>query len=208
MKMKLFNFPDILYYKKRGFHFAFYIGGIEMLEGVNKKYIVCGIAIVVIVIAIFVVSLFSEHGPSSSKALMKGCVEYIMKEYGAEKDGKDSWSNYKENKDDLKLDKGSAVDLCRTLGKADVEEEEDARKYVLQGVSYTIQKCEVYDDIGLVTVEMELPTTVKATSTFTFNYKAGNWKVDPESVYSVLSAGNGIGGSGNYITDIFDALAS
>lgn len=206
--MKLFNYPDILYYKKRGFHFAFYIGGIEMLEGVNKKYVYCAIGVIVIVIAIFITHLISEHGPSSPKAMMRGCVEYVMKEYGAENKGKDAWSNYKDNESDLKLEKGSAIEICRILDRGDFDEESDARKYVLQGVTYSIEKCEVYDDTGLVTINMDSPAKGKAVGTFEFKCFSGEWKIDKESVYSVLMAGNGIGGSGNHITDIFDALAS
>ena len=131
-----------------------------------------------------------------------------MKEYGANESGSSSWSNYKKNENDLHLDKGSAVEICKILGKGDFEKEEDARQFVLRGVSYSLDKCEIYDDTAIVTVEMELPDKLSAKGTFTFIYSTGDWKIDPSSVYSVIMAGNGIGGSGNHITDIFDALAS
>lgn len=179
-----------------------------MLEGVNKKYVYCAIGVIVVVIGIFIAHLISEHGPSSPKAMMKGCVEFVMKEYGAEEDGKSSWSSYKDNETDLKLEKGSAIEICHILNRGDFEEEADARKHVLQGVTYTIEKCEIYDDTGLVTINMDSSVKGNAVGTFEFKYFAGDWKIDKESVYSVLMAGNGIGGSGNHITDIFDALAS
>lgn len=179
-----------------------------MLEGVNKKYVFCAIGVIVVVLGIFVTHLFSEHGPSSPKAIMKGCVEYVMKEYGAEEDGKSAWSSYKDDESDLKLEKGSAIEICRILERGDFDEESDARKYVLKGVTYSIAKCEIYDDVGLVTINMDSPVKGKSVGTFEFKRTSGDWKIDKESLYSVLMAGNGIGGSGNHITDIFDALAS
>ena len=179
-----------------------------MLGNIKKSYLVAVIVLFVFLLVFVVFHLFSEYGPSSDKAMMRGCVEYIMEEYGSLNKGSETWSDYRGKEADLSLGNWSAVKLCNYFQKGDYEEEKEARKHVLAGTTYEIDSCEIYDKTAIVTVKINTAQYGVQIAKIYFEKQGGDWAVQADSVYVALMAGNGVGGTGNVISDIYDKLAS
>ena len=182
------------------------MSGVVLFGNMKKTHRVALIAIVVALIVFATFFLFVHFGPSSDKSMVYSAVEYILDEYGAVSSKGKTWSDYSKRESDLPFPNYTAIGLCNYLGLGEFAEEALARKALLEGCTYTISGCEFIKDSAIVTVDLDTPRNGKAVAKIRFEKKGGSWEVDHESVFLAVLAGNGIGGSGNAISDIFKSL--
>lgn len=173
----------------------------------KKSYIVALIFIGVVLVGMIAYYFINKYGPGSDNAQVKKRVEYILESYGAKNHNSSTWSNFKPLETDL--DAGyDAIYLCKTLRKETYDDEEIARKSILQGVVFDIEKVEKKDLNIIVTVEMTCVDKSTGTCCFVFERANGMWQLDPGYVMQALYVGNGIGGSGSIVGDILDYISA
>ena len=182
------------------------MNGVSFFKDMKKSHTIALIAIVIALIVFVTFFLFNTFGPSSDKALICGGAEYVLDEFGAVSSKGKTWSDYRKKEGDLILPDYTAIGLCNYLGKGDFKDEAEARKNLLKGCTYEISQCEFIDDSAIVTVKMNSTQHGDTVAKIRYEKNAGSWEIDHESVFLAVLAGNGIGGSGNVITDIFNSL--
>ena len=185
---------------------VFGVSRFAFLQDMKKSQFIALVSIIIALVVFLGIYLFTTTGPSSDNAMIKGCTEYILDQFGAVNSKSRTWSNYQGKESDLTFKDNSAIDLCNYLGKGTFNDEVEARKALLKGCTYSISKCEFYNDSAVVNVTIDSSEHGKATATVRFVKNSGTWDVDHDSVFQAVLAGNGIGGSGNVITDIFNSL--
>lgn len=173
----------------------------------KKSNLIALIIIIVALVSIIGVYYVTTYGPLSERAQIKKRVEYVMESYGAENDGKSTWSTYSPDGSDLKTDL-SYTALCVQFERGEYDTEEEAHANLLTGVVFDIDSVEKKDGLYVVTVNLDLPNeTADRVCYFVFEKVSGDWVLDKQCIEQAIYAGNGIGGSTGVITDIFDQLA-
>jgi len=184
------------------------LGKFAFFRDMKKSHFVALVSILIALLVFAIFYFYMSVGPSSDKAMISGCVEYIMDEYGATNNKSKTWSNYHGKEADLVIPDHSAVSLCEYFNMGYFSSEKEARKALLKNCTYEIRKVEFIEDLGIVTVDLNSIEFGDAVATFNFSRHGGSWSVDSDSVLTAVLAGHGIGGSGNVISDIFKSLHS
>ena len=174
----------------------------------KKSYIVAIIILGVIVLGILGYGWFTSFGPGSDKAQVKKRVEYCLESCGGINHNGSTWSTYKPDETDLKL-QSSAINLCKRFDKGTFEDEELARQALLMGVIFDIDDVTRKDDVYVVTVELKRLDGTIGKTYFIFEKNFGSWDLNESCLENAVYVGNGYGGeSGNIVDLVFDLLGS